>query len=244
MKVAVSSSSFSVPLRRGDFTHLEWLEACSSRLDADGVVFAHHDLPRRDAEYAAQLKKVAVDLGLVPLALDLPGGLDPDRPDDERAAALALAVALGTALIRVGAGAPGDLPPQTFVRTVAAGKAWCKAAKSANITLLVQPAPGSLIANLADAKHLVKDVDSAWLRYAIGPGALDGEALGPRERVLITALALDEPPPAGEARGWYVLEGAGGDDPFATVGAALDAFRLAQARRRLGIGPLQKHEVR
>jgi len=65
MKVAVTSSSFSAALERGELTHLEWLEACASRLDADGVVLALADFPRTDSEYAAQVKKVATDLGIV-----------------------------------------------------------------------------------------------------------------------------------------------------------------------------------
>ena len=47
----------------GFVDHLEWLELCTSRLDADGVVLALADFPRTDGEYAAQVKKVAVDLG-------------------------------------------------------------------------------------------------------------------------------------------------------------------------------------
>ena len=69
-------------------THLEWLEACATRLGADGVVLAMADFPRTDAEYAAQIKKIATDLGTVPVALEVPGLLDPDRPDAERADAL------------------------------------------------------------------------------------------------------------------------------------------------------------
>ncbi len=81
----MASSSFAALLRRGSLTHLEWLELCASRLDADGVVFAQADFPRTDGEYAAQVKKVAVDLGIVPLALEVPGLLDPDVPDEDRA---------------------------------------------------------------------------------------------------------------------------------------------------------------
>ena len=70
MKLAVSSSSFAEPLASGELTQLEWLERCASGLAADGVIFGREHFPRTDPEYVAQLKKVAVDLGLVPVALD------------------------------------------------------------------------------------------------------------------------------------------------------------------------------
>ncbi len=230
MKVAVTSSVFAAPLRRGQITHLEWIEACASRLDLDGVVFAAADLPRTDGEYAAQVKKVATDLGLVPVALDVPGLLDPGRPEDERTAALALAGALGAALLRVTAGPPGALPPETFARTVTASKTLAAAAKAANVTLTVAPAPGSLLAEVDDVRKLTKYVDSAWLRYdlpANGPGR---EELSGRDRVLIERVGLDEDV-SGLAllrRGWFVLEGNGGDDPFVAVEAAVHRLRAAR----------------
>jgi hypothetical protein len=224
-------------LRRGTLTHLEWLEGCASRLDVDGAIFGLADVPRTDPEYAAQVKKVAVDLGIVPVALDAPGLLDPERSDDEREAAVALAAATGVSLLRTTAGPPGDLPPRTFVRMVAAAKAMAKAGKAVNVTLAVAPAPGTLVASLADLKHLAKDVDSAWLRYDVAFDDPDRATLGPRERVLVERVPLgatvDEAIVA--RRGWFALEGDGGDDPFATVAAAVRALRAAEARARLAL---------
>lgn len=209
---------------------MEWLEACASRLDLDGVAFELADLPRTDAEYAAQVKKVATDLGLVPVALDVPGLLDPDRSETDREAALELAGALGTGLIRVTAGPPGNVPPETFARTVAAAKGFTSLAKAANITLTVAPAPGTLLPALADVQKLAKFVDSAWLRYDLAAGDPDRAALGSRDRVLVERVGLTED--AGEAavlrRGWFVLEGDGGSDPFGAVEAAVDRLRTAR----------------
>ena len=226
MKIAVTSSAFEALLRRGELTHLEWLEACASRLDVDGAVFALADFPRTDLEYAAQIKKVATDLGIVPVALDVPGLLDPERPEAARSGALTLAAAIGAALIRVTAGPPGDLPPETFARTVATAKTFASAAKAANVTLTVAPDPGSLLADLAALQNFTKYVDSAWLRYDVPAADPDRAQLGARDRVLVERVALDQPGIASTVRrGWLVLEGDGGGDPFGRVGAAISTLR-------------------
>jgi hypothetical protein len=224
VKIAVTSSSFSALLRRGELTHLEWIEACSSRLNVDGAVFALADFPRTDLEYAAQVKKAATDLGLVPVALDVPGLLDPDRPESERWDALALATAIGAALIRVTAGAPGELPPETFARTVATTKAFTSAAKAANVTLTVAPNADSLLADFAAVQNFSKYVDSAWLRYDLAAGSTDRSLLGNRDRVLVERVGLDEDPRTFTplSRGWLVLEGDGGNDPMVRVGEAVE----------------------
>jgi sugar phosphate isomerase/epimerase len=238
MKVAVSSSSFATVLRRGDLTHLEWLEGCASRLDLDGAVFARADFPRTDPEYAAQIKKVATDLGLVPVALEAPGLLDPDGDEADRLGAVALAAGIGAAILRVTSGPPGDLPPQTFARTVATVKALCKAAKSANVTLVVAAAPATLIASVTNAKHLTKDVDSAWLRYDVALGDPERPLLGPRDRVLVEHVPFAAAVSALDVgRGWLVLEGDAGDDPFGALGAAVRTVRAAEARLRLAALP-------
>ena len=200
VKIAVSSSVFAGLLQRGAFTHLEWLEACASRLDADGVVFLLADFPRTDDEYVAQVKKVATDLGLVPLALDLPGLLDPELPEAARFDALGIAAALGVALVGVTAGPPGDLPPRD-VRAHGRSdqRAWLPAAKAANITLVVAPDTETLLADAAAAQNFCKYVDSAWLRYDRPPV----------QRVRLDGKAADLALPR---RGWLVLEGDGGAD--------------------------------
>lgn len=226
MKIAVSSAPFGAALRSGSLTHLEWLEGCASRLEADGVVFTLAELPRRDAEYAAQVKKVAVDLGLVPVALDVPGLLDPATSASAREDAVTLAAALGVLLIRATTGPPGDLPPQTFVATVEAAKAAASLAKAANITVVVVTAAGTVTSDLAGVRHLLKDVDSAWLRYEAA-GADDRDGMGPRDRVLVERLLLDAAPDAIDpgTRAWVVVDGEGGADPFARARVAIGRLR-------------------
>jgi sugar phosphate isomerase/epimerase len=228
VKLAVSSTPFAGLLQAGHLTHLEWLEACASRLGADGVSFGLTDFPRRDPEYAAQVRKVAVDLGLVPVALEAPGLLDPAAGDDVRAEALALACGAGVLILRTTTGPVGDLPPRQFVLTVATAKAFAKQAKEANLTVAVAAQPHTVAAGLAELQHLVHDTDSAWLRYEL-PAEASREAIGPRDRVLIEQVALSVELASIDAgrRGWYILEGEGGADPFARVAAA-----AAELRRR------------
>ena len=225
--ISVTSSSFAGALRRGALTHLEWLEGCASRLGVDGIVLAYADFPRTDAEYLAQIKKAATDLALVPVALDVPGLLEPGRAAADGAAMLALAVAVGAGLLRVTAGPPGDLPPETFAQTVAATKALASRAKAANITLAVAPGPATLLGDIAAVQNFSKYVDSAWLRYDVAVNDAGRAVLGTRDRVLIQRIAIDEA--AGtlaplDARAWILIDGDGGADPFGRAGAALGAL--------------------
>jgi hypothetical protein len=157
--------------------------------------------------------------------------LDPARPAAERTDALALAVAIGVGLIRVTAGPPGDLPPETFARTVASTKAFTSAAKAANVTLTVAPGADTLLADVAAVQNFAKYVDSAWLRYDVPAGSLERALLGSRDRVLVERIGLDENPATLGAllrRGWLVLEGDGGDDAVTRVGAAVSALRSVE----------------
>jgi hypothetical protein len=207
MKVAVSSSSFARPLAAGELTQLEWLERCASELTADGVIFAREHFPRTDAEYVAQLKKVAVDLGLVPLALDAGRLLDPDAaPLDD---VFALAASLGVLFVLTRLPAPGDVPPAAFMAGTIAAKAAAREAKRMNITILAAPAAGTLGSDVAGVKHFLKDVDSAWLRLAVA-GDFDQSALSARDRALVVLVAEGQVPATLEegARSWFALEGA------------------------------------
>ena len=211
MKVAISSGSFAGQLGAGDLTQLEWLERSASGLTADGVVFAGAHFPRTDPQYVAQLRKVAVDLGLVPLAVDEPRLLSPQFSDDDRRAALALGAELGALFVLTVLPPPGDVPPAAFVAAVGAAKAAVSAAKAANVTLLVAPAAGTLAEDVPALAHFRKDVDSAWLRYALPAGA-DRSTWGARDRVLLVsvdpAADLDALAEIDEAaRPWLLLVG-------------------------------------
>lgn len=237
MRIAVSSLSFRRPLASGDLTQLEWVERCASGLGVDGVLAGITDFPRQDADYVAQLRKVAIDLGIVPLGLDVPGLLALGEAKDARDAALSLATGFGALVVRTQLPPPGDVPPATFVEAVAAAKAAGRAAKAANVTLLVRAEPGTLGDDLAAVKHLLKDVDSAWLRTC--PTAGDAAALGPRDRVpAFSATPADDPAAVAAAsdRTWVILDLPESAQPWDEAAAAIAALRNANARSRLARG--------
>ena len=238
MRIAVSSSSFREPLEARTLTQLEWIERCATLLGADGLLFDTEHFPRTDAEYAAQLRKVTIDLGMVPFGLDAATLLAPDAAADARNGVLALAAALGTLVIRTVLPAPGPVPPATFAETVGSAKALSRAAKAINVTVLIAPAPGTLGADLDAVKHLVKDVDSAWLRPC--PGALADDAqLGARDRYPAFAARADDDPRLVVARrsgAWVILDLPPQAQPWDRLGEAIGGLRNAEAERRLAAG--------
>jgi len=161
MKIACSSASFSARLDAGALTQLEWLDLCANELEVDGVVFDARHFPRRDGDYLAQLKKTAADLGLTVAALEcerLSG-----TSDD--AGWLQTAADLGAPLLVTGAPSASD-DPDAWGRFADAAKQAASAAKRRNVTLALRNAAGTLCTDAADLRHIAKDVDSAWLRFA------------------------------------------------------------------------------
>jgi hypothetical protein len=238
MRIAVSSSTFRRPLAAGELTQLEWLERCASELDADGVLADLADFPRTDPEYTAQLRKVAVDLGLVPFGLDTTGLFDGDAAA-ARESTLALATALGALVVRSALPPPGDLPPATYIETVAIVKALGRAAKAANVTLLVPAAPGTLGEDATAVKRLLKDADSAWVRPC--PRALDETATtDPRDRFPAVSVTPDDDPALvvlHAGRPWVLVDAIAGDRPWEALRGAIAALRDAGAERRLAGTP-------
>jgi hypothetical protein len=231
MRVAVSSSTFRQPLDAGELTQLEWVERCASVLGADGVVAAVSDFPRFDGEYVAQLRKVAIDLGIVPFGIDAPGLLEPAGDPAAIERAVAAARGFGAAVIRTEPPGPGEVPPATFAETVRTGKALSRAAKAANVTVVVTTAPGTIGEDLAAVRHLLKDIDSAWLRMC--PTALlEPAQVGSKDR-FPAYLATPADDPAAVAaranRAWVILDAPAAGRPWDDVGEALAALRQAEA---------------
>jgi len=245
MKLACASTAFDRALQSGDLTQLEWLDLCGRDLAADGVVCDVRHFPRRDDDYLAQVKKMAVDLGLTVAAVwsaDFFSG-------DEAAmrACIALAGAIGAPLL--------SAPLQTETQTT-----WSAAlerigiatrlAKADNITLAVRNAAGTFATGTHDLGRLSKEADSAWLRYALDIAALDA-ASEPQDLLSKTVLVWhahqtgepegDELPKtrrtldvAAQFRGFLALEIAGGDASAVDVRAALQKWRTMLAEDLLG----------
>ncbi|MDQ6941028.1 MAG: hypothetical protein M3169_00745 [Candidatus Eremiobacteraeota bacterium] len=231
MRIAVSSSTFRRPLEAGELTQLEWVERCASELGADGVVTALTDFPRFDDEYVAQLRKVAIDLGIVPFGIDAPRLLEPATDPSVLERAVAAAKGFGAAVIRTAPPAPGDVPPATFVETVRTAKVVSAAAKAANITVVVTTAPGTIAENLGALRHLLKDADSAWLR-ACPTALLDPAELGSKDRFpTFVTTPVDDPATvaARTSRAWVILDAVATDGPWGLVRDAITALRRAEA---------------
>jgi hypothetical protein len=235
MKIASSSASFARMLARGELTQLEWLDLCAAELELDGVLFDTRHFARTDADYLAQLKKTAVDLGLT-----VAGLVAPDLPSAGEAP-LEMALALGAPIV-VADTPPAAGDPAAWSAFTAALKPAVAAGKRLNVTIAVRNGPSTLCASAADCKRLAKDIDSAWLRFATDAtafGVLDKiEELGTKTVLATHAIenletfARDDDP---EAR--RLLEGLRGFRGFVAVDrgdadGARDAFHRAIGRLR------------
>jgi sugar phosphate isomerase/epimerase len=166
MKVACSSATFARPIADGALTQLEWVDLCANELEVDGIVFDLAQFPRTDADYLAQLKKLAADLGLSVAAVSAADAFGASGD-----AAIDVAALLGAPLV-IGTAPSAGEDPAAWGNFADAVKDRSRAAKRANVTLAARNAAGTLCASSADLKRLAKDVDSAWLRYALDPAAL------------------------------------------------------------------------
>ncbi len=168
MKLACASSAFHRRLENGDLTQLEWLDLCARELCADGIVCDVRHFPRRDSDYLAQVKKMAVDVGMTIAALSdeafFGGGEGAMRQT------LELAAALGAPI--VSASLQKETAMSWSSQLEALGTA-TSLAKAANVTLGVRNGPSTFAAGSHDLKRVSKEADSAWLRYALELDALD-----------------------------------------------------------------------
>jgi len=235
MKLASSSVSFEAPIAGGELTQLEWLDLCATQLALDGIVFEARHFPRTDADYVAQLKKMAADLGLTvaALACDAILAARTEEPDEAAAFWFEVAWGLGAPLVVTRAPAGGD-DPLAWGALVAAGRAAARAAKQRNVILAVRNAPGTLCAAPADLKQLTKEVDGSWLRFALDVATFEPaeppDPLLPRAVIATHTLAGE---PADDAAGLRtVIASLGTFRPFLVVDAPAQpggAERLAAA---------------
>jgi hypothetical protein len=194
MKIACSSASFARALEEGRLTQLEWLDVCANELEVDGVVFERRHFPRTDADYVAQLRKTCADLGLTVAGLSDSSIFESGATDGrDVATSLDVANALGAPLVLAHA-SPASADPDAWGRFAEAAKAAARLAKGANVTLALRNRPGTLCESAADLKHVAKDVDSAWLRFAPefdAPG-IAGELTALLPKAVIAVYAIGD----------------------------------------------------
>ena len=239
MKLACTSSAFDLRLESGDLTQLEWLDLCARELAADGIVCDVRHFPRRDSDYLAQVKKMAVDLGLTIAAVsddDFFGAGEEAMRD-----VLAIADAIGAPIVT--APLEPDTSTSWSAELVRIGTA-TSLAKTMNITLGVRNRPKTFGASSHDLKRVSKEADSAWLRFALEYGTFD---VGSETEPLLGRAVLlwdthhapqiqDAPLPAqtrllDEAQaflGYLVLDAAGGNADAQTMAHIVRSWRAWQ----------------
>ncbi|GAC1659544.1 MAG: hypothetical protein NVS9B12_12900 [Vulcanimicrobiaceae bacterium] len=245
MKLACTSAAFDLRFQSGDLTQLEWVDLCARELATDGIVCDVRHFPRRDSDYLAQVKKMAVDLGLCIAAVSdaefFAGGEDAMRD------VLAIADALGAPV--VAAPLDGDTNttwPDELSRIGAA----TALAKTMNVTIAVRNSTNTFAASSHDLKRVSKEADSAWLRFALdyarfdggsetGPllskavllwhshraGEVESDTAGPLRHM------LDE---AGKFLGFLVIDAAGGNGDAQSMRNAIRKWRAMLAEDTLG----------
>ncbi len=228
MKLGCTSGAFYRVFESGDLTQLEFLDAAAREMGCDGVVLDDRHFPRTDADYLAQLKKMATDLGLCIAAL----ASDDFFTGDEGAmrAAIDRALALGAPLL---AGRLGAVTALSWSEQLGKLGTASALAKSANVTLALRNAAHTFAASAHDCKRVTKETDSAWLRYGLDPAAFDAtsdlQSLASKA-VLLWWDAQTEPNPGGwqAFRGFVVLDRATGDATSSEMTNAISRWKIAR----------------
>jgi len=140
--------------------------------------------------------------------------------------ALEMALALGSPLLAA------PLPPTTAAAWDSVLESLGEAASQAkrhNVTIALRNQPHSFAAGAHDMKRVVKETDSAWLRYGPQFATLE-EGSDPRELLSKTVLVWHDVRAADETlrdllkdyRGFVTLDAAQGDARVQTVKEAVD----------------------
>ncbi|MHB8177602.1 MAG: hypothetical protein ACYDA5_00725 [Vulcanimicrobiaceae bacterium] len=236
MKLACASSAFDRALARGDLTQLEFLELSARSAAADGVVLDAGHFPRTDADYLAQVRKMAIDLGLDVAALRDDDFLKLDETAMQERLARAVAVGAPLLCVRLASETATSWGEQLRPLSLAA-----RLAKAANVTLALRNVPGSHAADAQGLRHAAKDVDSAWLRFGVESAALDDPVAIAQKLVLLWQELSEDAETALsrltgamlEFRGYLALDARNGEATSASMATAVGAYRVALAQRLL-----------
>lgn len=192
MRLALSTTAFARTLAAGELTQLELLDVCAGELRCDGVVLDIAHFPRRDPEYVAQVKKFSADLALTIVAVRD----DALTVTAQAAEALILASHLGAPYVLTRMPESGTDPVLRYNEALAHLARAVAEAKRLNVTLAVRNVPGSLASDGFELGRLRKEADSAWLCFALDPGALRAAPDERLRRHLVLAYAAGEDPEA------------------------------------------------
>ena len=164
MKLACASGAVHREIESGELTQLEFLDLCARELGCDGVVLDVRHFPRPDDDYLAQIKKMATDWGLSIAALS-DSSFFCSEPEHVTKV-LSDAALLGAPVIA----APLALQTECSWSEQLERLAFATSlAKRLNVTLALRNAPNTFAAGTQDCKRVVKETDSAWLRYGPDP---------------------------------------------------------------------------
>jgi hypothetical protein len=168
MKLACASSALHRAIESGELTQLEFLDLCARDLTCDGVVLDVRHFPRIDDDYLAQVKKMAADRGLSIAALAAPEFFY--AAADAMESVLAYAEALGAPLVAAPLARETECAWTDQLERLNVATSL---AKARNVTLALRNAPQTFAATTHDCKRVVKEADSAWLRFGPEPQRLD-----------------------------------------------------------------------
>jgi len=235
VKLAAASSALHRVIERGDLTQLEWVDLCAQELAADGVVLDVRHFPRTDAEYLAQVKKMAADRGLTIAAISDAAFFGAEH--DGMQATMRIAVAVGAPLVAAPLAAETTW---SWSEQLAALGTATSLAKADNVTLAVRNAPGTFAATTHDCKRVAKETDSAWLRFGPEPRALDAasdpSALAANSVLLWSNVGDETERSVGDVirgfaqfRGYLALDEPSGDAGVAEMQSAMRSWRIALA---------------
>ncbi|HLY04072.1 MAG TPA: hypothetical protein VKR56_16425 [Candidatus Cybelea sp.] len=231
MKLACASGALHREIESGELTQLEFLDLCARELACDGIVLDVRHFPRTDDDYLAQVKKMATDWGLSIAAVSDSSFF---RSDDEHVTqVLTHAAFLGAPLVA----APLALQTECSWSAQLERLSYATSlAKRLNVTLALRNAPQTFAAGTADCKRVVKETDSAWLRYGPDPQELDAAsdagALAPNTVLLWSGLQRQTEQTVAAAakvfaefRGYVAIDEASGTATRDRLAAALALWR-------------------
>jgi hypothetical protein len=240
MKLACASGALHREIESGELTQLEFLDLCARELACDGVVLDVRHFPRTDDEYLAQVKKMATDWGLSIAAVSDSRFFCSE--DGRVAQVLNHAATLGAPLVAAPLALQTECSwsEQLERLTVATSMA-----KRFNVTLALRNAPQTFAAGTADCKRVIKETDSAWLRYGPDPqqldAASDAQLLAANTVLLWSGLQQTEQTVAKgmraftDFRGYVAIDEASGAATADRLAAAVAQWRDALCAQYKGL---------